>query len=1026
MKHLITFFIKRPKLVNLLVIFIFLSGFISMIHTQNKGYPDVDFGMVNVHTIYPGGSAEDIELKITNKIEESLIGISGIDFINSASIENLSIISILLEDNADYVKVKNDIQKAVDNVQDLPTDLPSNPVITEVNNDRIPVAEVALVGKMPFKEKRKYAESLESKLRSDSLIGKVDKVGYLKREVKVKIDAKKLQKEYVSIASIMSAIQQHNIRLSAGDLQSGKNEKTIVVRSEFETIKQVENVVIRSGFDGNRVIVSDIAQIEDGFEDPDIITRVNGKESINLILYKKEKADIIDTSRRIKTLLAEFETTIPEGLEVKFVVDYSVDVTNLLTLVKNNAKMGLILVLLALFVFLNARVAVWTALGIPSSVLFAFALFSYFNVSLNFISLMAMIIVLGMLVDDAIVVSENIFRYREKGMDPEEAAIKGTSEVMWPVISTVLTTMVAFTPLIAMTGIMGKFMRELPIVINLILLGSLLECLFILPSHIAHAKIKKSKFSLKPYLDKLGVLYSKFVLITLHNKVKTVITFIAIFIFSIVLLATSMKFILFDSDDSTYGWVRFETPIGMSVKETAKLSAQIEKILLAMPKEEIKSFVLSAGQKTPSIASHGFDLNHGAVGNVVVHLTNMEDRKRVAKEIMAEINTQVKTLKGFTEIEAKIIEDGPPVGKPITLTLISNNNKLRSALAQLIKEFLEAQKGVFDLVDSEGTGKDRVQIRFDYDLMSRLGLMPSQVATAIRTAYEGTIVTNVRQNGEEVDYRVIMADTYRKNIDTLKTLTVENKDGKLIPLAQLIHTKETTDVLMLNHYDGDRSITIYGDVDTEIVTSLEINKAIEKEFGEYVKSQPDIRWVFGGEEKDTQESMKSLGIAMIMALIGIYFILVILFNSFTQPFLVMSSIPFTFSGIIFAFFIHNITFGFTAILGLIGLTGIVVNNSLIMISMMNNQVAEEGWSLNVIAEAAQLRLRPILLTTATTAAGLFPTAYGLGGENAFLTPMIMAIAWGLIFATVITLFLVPSLYVLHYKVGKKINSLFKK
>ncbi|RAP37789.1 AcrB/AcrD/AcrF family protein, partial [Candidatus Marinamargulisbacteria bacterium SCGC AAA071-K20] len=294
-------------------------------------------------------------------------------------------------------------------------------------------------------------------------------------------------------------------------------------------------------------------------------------------------------------------------------------------------------------------------------------------------------------------------------------------------------------------------------------------------------------------------------------------------------------------------------------------------------------------------------------------------------------------------------------------------------------------------------------------------------ASSIRAAYEGLIASTVRYQGDEVDFRVSLTDRKKTSVDTLTELTVPNNKNKLIRVGQFAQVETLEDVLVINHYDGDRSVTIYGEVDTALNTSAKINSKLKETFAPIVKAYPDMRMEFGGEEKDTEEAMQSLAVAFVLALIGIYFTLVILFNSFSQPFLVMSAIPFTFTGIVFAFYLRDMAFGFVAIIGLIGLTGIVVNNSLIMISFMNTIRDREGVSIDSIAKAAKQRLRPIILTTLTTAAGLFPTAYGFGGNNAFLVPMINAIAWGLVFASIITLFLVPSLYIVHHSIRLKLK-----
>ncbi|MBT5954772.1 efflux RND transporter permease subunit [bacterium] len=1015
LNSIVRFFINRPKVVNLVLVFILLSGSISMMNTQNSGYPTVDFGAINITTVYPGASPEDVEIKVTSKIEEQLKTVSGIDLINSASLENLSQISILMEEKADYEKVEADIQKAVDQIDDFPNEIQTSPLVKAVDSDRIPVMEIAITGDAPYHVRRQYALTLEKLFRAEPLVGSIYNVGYLKQEVKIEANQKRLDKHYLSLNDLVVAIQNHNIRIPGGDLKVPNNEKKIVVMSEFEEPYDVGDVIIRSGFEGNSVRIKDVASVINGFEPADQLVSLNGDKAIKILLQKKPKADVLKTSAACKEILKTFKEKLPEGVNAELIVDYSVESKNLLDMVKKNALVGLVLVLIMLILFFNIKVAFWTAMGIPVSILMAFLILPKMGGTINFITMMGIIIVLGMLVDDAIVVAENIFRYREKGLSGKDAAIQGTKEVMLPVIATVLTTIVAFSPLMAMTGVMGKFMFYMPVVVSLILLASLIESLFLLPSHMAHIKLKPAKERKFRPFKALEKYYKAGVLWTLRNKFVTLFLFIGMFAFSIWLLVTQMTFILFDSSDGLYGIIKYESSRGTSLEETAKKAKQFETILDNHRNGEIYSYVTTSGEKGPVIASFGPQLNHSGVGNILIHLTPISSRNRNAKTIMDEIREKALLVPGFKKIEIDVVQDGPPVGRAITASLVSNNDPLREKFLSELVAFIKELPGAQNVTTNEGEGKQQLEIRFNYGLMARLGVNPIIAAQTVRTAFDGNLVTSIRYNGEDLDYRVSLSKNHKSKISTLKEITVPSKSGKLIPLGQLITTEITDNILMINHYDGDRSVTVYGDLDTEVNTSRKVTQAIQKEFSERIDEDPTIRLIFGGEEKDTQEAMQSLFQALLLALLGIYFILVILFNSFLQPFLVMSSIPFTFTGIVFAFYMHSMTFGFVALIGLIGLMGIVVNNALIMIMFMNYSKKDDEVTMDGLADSATKRLRPICLTTLTTAAGLFPTAYGFGGDNAFLVPMIMAIAWGLIFASVITLFLVPALYLIQYR-----------
>ncbi len=1034
MEKIATWFIRRPKVVNLIIVFIILAGVISLFNIKKQGYPSVDYGWISVSTIYPGASPSDVEEKVTIKLEESLKGVDGIKKSSSYSMESYSGIFLQVDDNADISKVRDDVKEKVDKVTDLPDDAKKT-VVSVLDVNSTPVIEVAITGDASYNEKRAYAEDLEKKLLKSKFVGKITKEGFLDKEITIEADNSKLNQNYISLNELMRSISTQNFRMSAGDLK-GDKEKKYVVMSEFKKPLDVNNVIIKSSFEGEKIQVKDVANVKEGFKKPDHIVKYNGENAIILTIIKKPDADIINAVTDIHKVINNFKSKLPENIILNVIVDYSTDVKNLFQLVIDNAQLGFILVIIALIIMLNYKIAFWTAMGIPTSIFIAFALFPFLNITLNFISLIAIIIVLGMLVDDAIVIGENIFRYREAGFSPEEAAIKGLNEVLWPVITTVLTTIIVFLPMITMKGILGKFMREMPIVVSLMLAGSLIESIFLLPSHIAHIKIKKkSERKGKTFFNKIEDLYEKFILITLKRKYFTILFFILFFIGSLILLVTGMKFILFPSDDGNIAYIKYRTERGTPLNITAEKVKSIEEVLLNWPVSgEIAGFVTTNGQESPSIASEGANMDSPFMGNILIHLTPMRDRERIARDILKELKEKLNSLQGFEKLEADIVEDGPPVGRAVTVTILGNNDVVRNKLSAEIKNFLKEKPGVSRIEDNQGTGKKQIQIIFDYQLMARLGLNPLEAADVIRTAFDGSVVTTLRWNGENIDYRVILDDSSRKSTDTLgsinienyNSLTVQNMYGKLIPLGQIIKTIEKDDLMLINHDENERSISVFADVDTEIITSTKINQELKSTFIPIVDQYPGMEITFGGEEQDTQEAMTSLYIALILALVGVYFILVILFNSFIQPFLVMITIPFSLSGVIVAFYLHNMPFSFVALIGMIGLCGVVVNDSLVMITFLNNKAKEGNTTIFDFAEAAKHRLRPIILTSSTTAAGLFPTAYGFGGDNALIVPMIMAIAWGLIFATLLTLVLLPSLYLVLLRIRQKITGLLKR
>ncbi len=1020
-ERIIEFFYNKQRVGHLLLIFVSIVGILSYRATVNQGYPTVDFGLVTVSTVNPGSSSNEVESDITRPIETELKGIAGIDYISSISIDSVSQIFIKLKDGYDFDETKQDIQKAVDRVPNLPASLPSKPLVFELNNDAIPVYEVAIHGEAPYKVKRQYAKVLEQRLRTSSNIGEIAKLGYRELETQVLLNPYKLKKHYVSLGEVLLAVQSNNIYSKAGDSKPFPYEKNIVIDTEYKTVNELKNVIVRSGFEGNRVKIKDLAFIKRGYEDTENIVRFNGNSSINLVIQKKPDADITKTSNDIQIIIEDLKKELPDSIQIETIVDYSVDTFNLLKLVRDNAIVGLILILITLILLLNSRIAFWTAFGIPISILMGFSLFPLFDVTINFISLIAILIVLGMLVDDAILVSENIFYYREKGYAPLEASILGVKEVKWPVITTISTTVIAFLPMLFMKGTMGKFMYVLPIVVTLVLIGSLIESLLILPFHLAHTKYDPNKKPILNIFKHLEPSYKKLITKCLQFKFSTLFFYICLLGVAIYCALEVTKFKLFPSDDGLMTYVQFETKPGTPLEKTASLAKQIEEVIQKHPKF-VKSFVTNIGERTPPQAQNFVNSksSSGFYGNIMMHMTAPSTRTKTSMEFVKQLRTELQSIQGFKKIKVDAVNDGPPVGRAVTVRFVGENDTQRNGYADDLLAFLKATPGVINIEDTRHLGKTQLTLSFNRSLMAQLGITPELVSNTLKMAFTGTIATDITENGEIREFRVRLADRYQ-SIDHLLSLTVRNQYGKLIPISQFVSLYEERKEMAIYHYDTQRSVTIFADLDSGSMTSREINAKIFGEFNPKLEQTPGIRLFFGGEEKESQESLQSLFSALTLAMIGIYFALVILFNSFSQPFLVMVAIPYSFAGVVFAFTLHNIPLSFPSVVGMIGLIGVVVNNSLVMISFLNSAIAKAGNPLEQVASAATRRFRPIILTTFTTAAALFPTAYGFGGDNPVIIPLVMALSWGLVFSTVISLFLIPTLYYIQHSVRHRKN-----
>ncbi|OVE76707.1 hypothetical protein BVX98_05350 [bacterium F11] len=1008
------YFVENKKMTNLLLVFILVVGVLSITRLPRQDAPNVDFDILTISTFYPGASPEDVEINVTDPLEDELEKIDGIDEMTSFSIEGMSMIFVVVDsDSEDTGQVKEDIRNAVDRVKNLPDAVEDWPAVNEMKSTDFPILEVAIVGDESQEwELRKIAKGLEEEIKSVGKVGAIDKIGYRKREVKILADLEKMDKYYVSFPEILKAVEARNVKATGGTLESFVDEKKIVTLSEFEELTDVGEVIIRSNFSGKHVRVSDIAVVEDGFKNRDIISRTNGRNSINLVVKRRGTTDVIDLSREIDGILSKYEHLYKDqGIEIIKVVDYTYYTKSLLNIVSNNAVIGFFLVCLSLFIFLNLYTALWVAIGIPLSILLAYIFFPVFDVTTNQISLITIILVLGMLVDDAIVIAENITRHQEKGMDYKEAAVFGTQEVLRPVMATIATSMLCFIPMFFMTGILGKFIQTIPIVVILTLGASFLESITLLPSHLS---IKRRKFfSVKrdQYMNAIRRWYGRMLTRLLRNRKKTIGFFVLISFLIAGLVGSQTRFELFPTEDFDLFYIVMETKTGTSLGQTLKAVKKVEKHVADIPENLMIGYKTNVGDHRTEEAAADPSLHENwALITVFLHPSGRRDVR--SEQIIDDLKEKMKDVSDFEMLNIREMQDGPPVGAPITIRLVSDEIELCKKYEKKIIGFLGKLKGVENLESSNRIGKKEIDLILDHPQMAAAGLTALDLANTIRVAYDGKVATSIRRDGEEIDFRVSLSPDQKRKLGFLEDLKVRNNTGHLVPIETLARFEESRSVESIEHFNGRRSIKITADVERAVLTSKEANEAVREAFADEIATIPNLSMVFGGQEEETAESMKNFQIAFLCALLAIYFILILLMNSYSQPFLIMIAIPFGFVGIIVAFYLHNLPMSFLGMIGSLGMMGVVVNDSLVMVTYLNQKKDKHGgrMSLADIVEGAQVRLRPVLLTTITTVLGLLPTVYGWGGTEPFLVPMVLAMSWGLMFATSITLILIPTLY----------------
>jgi len=1014
MKAAIRFFANQQTLAYVLTFLIVFLGVSALSVIQRDNFPSVDLLEMTVTTRYPGASPEDVELNVTNEIEEELKEVDGIDRYTSFSMENISIVHIWIDrEMRDRNKVKTDIRDAVSRVSDLPVEVDEDPVVEELTTSTaIPVIEVGLTGDVPYAVLREVARRAERELKAVPGVRSVTKFGYRDREIKVEIEQDALDRYQVSSHEIVTAIQNRNIRATGGSFESYTSEKNIVTLAEFTDPMEAAEVIVRVSEGGSTIRVKDLAVLRDDFEPAKVLSRTNGAPAISFVIYKKESSDIIRTVDAVKRLVADSQGQLPEGVSIEYSNDKSRLVTNRLNVVNSNGLIGLALVMLMLTLFLNWHTAFWVALSIPVVLLGTLFMLPVFGAFLDTIAMGAMILVIGIIVDDGIVVAENIWRFREMGKQPLDAAVEGTYAVAKPVISTVVTTALAFVPMFFMTGMLGDFIYVIPLVVVIALSISLLDTLFIMPAHLisrsgGDGKSKHMRTSdwFVLFRERFGdVLYK-----LLRRRYAVTGVFLALMVAAFLYAAKFMDFILFPTQSADEFYILAELPSGSSLEHTAEKLQELEALVDVLPEDELDSYTTRIG--THGIYNLGENENWALMG---VYLTAFAKRDRNADQIVDALRVQTGALEGFEKFTFIIDSGGPPVGRPVQLRIIGSDDAQRRALAGAVVARLQEVDGVTDIERDDKVGKEQIVVDLDYIRLAEQELSVADVAKNLRLAYDGEIVTSVRYGDEDVDFRVILEEKARGSAEVLGKLIIPNRNGRFIELQEVADFHVDDGPSNLYHYDNERTITVTANIDKEKTTSLVATTAVLDAI-DVQKDWPGLHIVAGGETEETQESMGSLIVAFAAAAVGIYLVLLLLFNSLTQPLIVMFAVPFGLIGVIFAFALHGQALGFLAMLGVIGLVGIVVNDSLILVNLANRMrdFEADAPAYKVIVDATKHRLRPILLTSVTTVAGLLPMAYGVGGSDPFSAPMALAMGYGILFATPLTLILLPCLLLIR-------------
>lgn len=1005
--HIAEFSVKNSVLVNLLMVSILVVGIMSAIMLPLELFPSIKLELVSVTTVFPGASAEDVEKLVSIPIEDEINDISGIKVIRSTSSEGLSTIIAEIEAGEDTQKLAQDIRSEVAKVQDkLPED--AEEPITKEFDANFPLISVAIAGNVPKETLRSFSLSFEDQIKLVSGVDNVVTSGLGDPVFWVYVDPEKLRQYEITLEQIASVIDQKNLDLPGGAVEQGNAEFLVRVTGRVEKVQDLLTLPVKRNPDGRHILLRDIAKIEQGEQKTRTKARVNGLPAINFWINKQKGADSIDTVKEIEKKVEEFRKRAPENIEIYVTNDSSYWVQQRFNTMVSSGIIGLIIVLIILALFLDFRSAFLTAIGLPVAFFGAFILMQFTGITLNILSMFGLILVLGIIVDDAIIVAENIQRYLQLGYSPVEAAIKGTKEVALPVVATILTNIAAFIPLLIATGLIGKFMSIIPKVAIFVLLVSLIEALVILPSHCADfLKPRPRNKPVRKWVHKIRFYYLKALVFTIRNRYVTVVTFVLILALTLGVFVKIPR-ILFFSRDIAQFFIRVENPAWSNIDSTEESVVEVEDVVKqTVPKHVLKDTVSLIGMDISNDQSEFGD----HLATIIVEYEDFEKRKENGIELMEEVRKNVEAnVVGPVTVDF-VSNEGPPVGKPVDFRIQGKDFNTLKELANDTSIYLESIPGVYKASDNLIWGKPEIRINVDERRAAIYGLDTRTIARAIRAAVDGLTVSQTRLGTEEADIIVKYNLPSGNLMSLLGSYQIPTPEGGWVPLNNVVNMSTEPSMLNISHYDMVRSVRITAEINEQATTATEVNAGISAFLDEKLSNYPGYTYAFGGEEEQTRESLESIKRAAVIAVLLIYLILATMLKSYTQPFIIMSVLPFAITGVMVGILLRGEPLTLPALIGVVALLGIVVNDSLILMTFINSRFKRMNRVL-AVALSAKHRFRPIVLTTVTTFGGLASLMIKFRGEAAFLAPMAVALGFGLVFATFITLILIPCLYLM--------------
>ncbi len=1031
MKGPIKWMAQNHVAANLLMMIFIIGGLIMGLAIKQEVFPEIDLDMVQVTVAYPGAGPEEVEDGIILKIEENLSSLTGIKEIKSVASEGFGTVTVEILPGEDTDLILQDIKAEVDRIITFPEEA-EKPVITKIINRR-EVVSVVVYGNASERSLREQAEYIRDDLLSMPEITQVELRSVRPYEISIEVKEENLQRYGLTLGQIANRIRKASVDLPGGAVKSKGGE--ILIRTKEKRYKGTEysDITVLQNSDGTEVKLEDIAEVRDTFMETDQSSNFNGLPAAMVAVYRVGKQKPLEISALVKKYVEQRRHVLPDSIKIAIWNDFTEYLKSRRNLLLKNAFLGLILVFLVLGLFLRIRLALWVMLGIPISFLGALLMMPSLDVSINMLSLFAFILALGIVVDDAIIVGENVYTHRNMGKPFMASSIDGAIEVARPVIFSVLTTVAAFLPLVFVSGIMGKFIKTIPFVVIPILIVSLIESLLILPAHLSMKSTGGSSNGLFAFISRIqrgfgtwlegfiAMPYKRFLSSCIQYRYTTLAVSLAFLLIAIGIIGGGIiKFHFMPQVEGDLITASIKMPIGTTVEETAKAQDYVVTKAQELVAEYDKNLPQRKSILRHIYSSVGSSILYGHAGEgtssgshlseVAVLLTQSEQRGIPSEEIASKWRNMVGEVPGADSIT--IISNLVRFGANIDIRLAHEDFIVLEKAKEKIKIALAQYPGVSDIADNYTRGKRELKLKIMSEART-LGITEEDLGRQIRSAFYGAEALRIQRGRNEVKVMVRYPEEDRKTLGDLESLRIRTPDGGEIPFAQAAYVYEGRGFSQINRTDRKRVINITASVDNKVANADEILLDLKNTvLQEITNDYPGLAYDLEGEEKERRESMESMRKGFLMALLLIYTLLAIPFRSYIQPVIIMFSIPFGMVGALLGHLIMGFHLSILSMFGIVALTGVVVNDSLLLIDFINQKRMQGAELFQAVVESAQRRFRPIILTSLTTSLGLTPIILEKSVQAQFLIPMAISLGFGILFATFITLLLVPSLYLI--------------